>query len=39
MAAEGMTAIASAYGAAACLVIAVTAFWCFVAVRAMGERE
>ena len=34
-----MAAIASAYGAAACVVIAVTAFGCFVAVRVMGERE
>ncbi len=34
-----MAAIASAYGAAACVVIAVTALGCFVAVRVMGERE
>ena len=30
-----MIAIASAYGAAACVVIAVSALGCFVAVRAM----
>ena len=34
-----MIAIASAYGAAACVVIAASALGCFVAVRAMGERE
>lgn len=30
---------ASIYGAAACVVIAVMAFGCFVAVRAMGGRK
>ena len=30
---------ASIYGAAACVVIALSALGCFVAVRAMGERE
>jgi len=30
-----MTAVASIYGAAACVVIAVSALGCFVAVRAM----
>ena len=34
-----MAAIASAYGAAACVVIAVTAFGCFVAVRAMEKSQ
>ena len=36
---NGMIFDASIYGAAACVVIAVTAFGCFVAVRVMGERE
>lgn len=34
-----MIATSSAYGAAACVVIALSALGCFVAVRAMGERE
>ena len=34
-----MIVTSSAYGAAACVVIEVTAFGCFVAARVMGERE
>lgn len=36
---NGMIFDASIYGAAACVVIALSALWCFVAVRVMGERE
>lgn len=34
-----MAAIASAYGAAACLVIALSALGCFVAVRVMEKPQ
>lgn len=34
-----MTAIASIYGAAACVAIALSALGCFVVVRVMGGRN